>query len=267
MKKKASSLDKWLAVIDRRWKKVAKFKVPEEKLKHLAIICDGNRRAAREKGLNPYFGHRAGIDVIRGISRACRQWGVRTLTFWTWSTENWKREDKQVRYIMNLAAKFLVDSELRREIIEDKVHFRWLGRRDRLSSKIKRALESLEDETEDFSALHLNLAMDYGGQDEMGRAIVKIGRLIRSGKMVSKDILANPALILDYLDTASQHLPDLVIRTGVHRGELPHTSGFMPLQSAYAAWQFIPNLFPDLTPTALLASVKQFLLYQRRFGK
>lgn len=260
-------LNQWLEEIKIRWEKSPDFKIAQGKLGHLAIICDGNRRAAKARGLDPYFGHRVGIEVIQGAARTCRKWGVKTITFWVWSTENWEREEEQVKYIMKLAARFLTDSDLRREIIENKVKFTQIGRRDRLPDKVKEALISLEEETENFTDYRLNLAMDYGGLDEVARAIFKIGKKLNKNKSLLENILKNPQLIFDYLDTAGQALPDLVIRTGVKVGELPHTSGFLPLQSSYACWSFTPTFFPDLSPQVLLAEIKKFLNYQRRLGR
>jgi len=260
-------LNQWLEGIKSKWEKAPDFKVPQEKIKHLAIICDGNRRAAKQQGLNPYFGHRAGVETIQGVARTCRNWGIKTLTFWVWSTENWEREEKQVKYVMDLAARFLADSQLWREIVENKVKFTQIGRRDRLPAKIKETLVSLEEETKNFSDYRLNLAMDYGGLDEIGRAIAKIIMVTHKSEDILEKITKNPQLIFNYLDTAGQALPDLVIRTGVSRGELPHTSGFLPLQSAYACWSFLPIHFPNLSPQDLLLEIQNFLSYRRRFGR
>ena len=167
---------------------------------------------------------------------------------------------------MNLA-RFLADSQLRREIIENKVKFTQIGRRDRLPPKVREALAGLEEETKSFTDYRLNLAMDYGGLNEVARAIVKIGEATRKEKLLFEKILKNPQLIFNYLDTASQALPDLVVRTGVSRGELPHTSGFLPLQTSYACWAFSPVYFPDLSPQNLLLEIRKFLGYRRRLGK
>lgn len=267
LEEKEPKLQAWLAAIKSSWQNVPKFEVPKEKLLHLAVICDGNRRAAQERNLNPYFGHRAGVEVIKGIARACHQWQIRTLTFWTWSTENWQRESQQVRYVMNLAARFLADSELKEELFENKVRFSHLGRKDRLPPQLKNLLENLEKQTKNFRHYRLNLALDYGGADELARAVVELHGLVQNKRLKSEELLKNPSLILDCLDTRHQPNPDLIIRTGVKEGEIPHTSGFMPLQSSYACWEFVPDLFPNLTPQRLLESVGDFLEYQRRFGR
>jgi len=262
-----ASLNAWLDEIGDRWKNIPPFMVNSERLKHLAVICDGNRRAAKERGLNPYFGHRAGIEVIKEIARACRQWNIKTLTFWTWSTENWEREKGQVKFVMDLAEKFLSDTKFFDELTENQVKFTHFGRRDRLPDSIIETLKNLENQTAKFNQYRLNLAMDYGGVDEMARAIARIFESFKQGIANPEMIERNPQANLGFLDTASQVLPDLVIRTGVKEGEIPHTSGFMPLQTAYSGWIFLPDLFPNLTPQTLLPLIRTFLNYERRKGK
>ncbi|HUS60448.1 MAG TPA: polyprenyl diphosphate synthase [Nevskiaceae bacterium] len=253
--------------MESNWQDIPELEVPEGKLQHLAVICDGNRRAAQERNLNSYFGHRAGVEVIRGVARACRQWQIHTLTFWTWSTENWKRDRKQIGYVMDLAARFLSDSELKGELVDNEVRFKHLGRKDRLPPGVKQALDDLERETRSFDRYRLNLAMDYGGADELARAAVELHYLMRDGRLKPEELLKDSSLILNCLDTRGQPNPALVIRTGVKEGEIPHTSGFMPLQSGYACWEFVPDLFPNLTPQRLLESANNFIEYERRFGR
>lgn len=262
-----SELNAWLAEIETAWKNIPEFQTDPGKLKHLAVICDGNRRAARERGLNPYFGHRAGVEVIRGIAKACRQWDVRAVTFWTWSTENWEREEGQVEFVMSLAEKFLPDERFFGELVENRVRFTHFGRKDRLSDPIQATFERLERDTSQFDQYRLNLAMDYGGLDEVSRAVERMFVSFKEGTFNPEIIRQNPQAILGFLDTATQVLPDLVIRTGVKEGEIPHTSGFMPLQTAYSGWAFLPDLFPRLTPETLLSSINVFLDYESRKGK
>lgn len=260
-------LNAWISEVEARWLNIPEFEVDSEKLKHLAIICDGNRRAAKERGLNPFFGHRVGVEVIRGIARACRKWEIPTLTFWTWSTENWRREAEQVAYVMGLGGKFLSDQRLLQEFLENKVRFTHLGRKDRIPDGLRRALENLEEQTANCDQYRLNLAMDYGGLDEIVRAVDKMFRAFQDGSFSLETIKENPQVVLGFLDTATHVLPDLVIRTGVKEGEIPHTSGFMPLQTVYSGWFFSPDLFPDLTPQALLKPITEFIDYEGRFGR
>lgn len=261
------SVEEWLAQIKSRWERIPEFEVDSEKLRHLAIICDGNRRAARERGFHDWDGHRAGVEVIKQIARAAREWEIRTLTFWTWSTENWEREQKQIEVIMGLAAQGLNDPRLVEEFRKEKVRFTHLGRKDRLPEKILMALNRLEEQTAEFSKYQVNLAMDYGGLDETTRAIGKIINGVQKGTLDFQIIQENPQVILGFLDTAGQALPDLIVRTGTEEGEIPHTSGFMPLQSTYSSWAFLPDLLPDLTPDVLLQAIKDFSAYKRRKGR
>jgi undecaprenyl diphosphate synthase len=261
------SVEEWIAQIESTWRNIPEFKVDHRKLKHLAIICDGNRRAAQERRLQPYFGHQAGIETVKGIARACREWNIQTLTFWLWSTENWEREKAQVEFIMNLGRRYAKDEEFIQELCYNQVRFTHLGRKDRLPPDVRDGLGNWERQTADFERFRLNLAIDYGGEDEMVRAIVGIIREIQGGRLSGEEILGNPRLISEFLDTKTQPPPDLVIRTGTRRDEIPHTSGFMPLQASYAAWIFLPDLFPNLAPQILLKPIKEFLGYERRFGR
>lgn len=260
-------LDDWLKEVESRWQDIPEFRVDSERLKHLAVICDGNRRAARERGLSPLFGHRVGVEVVRGVARACREWEIPTLTLWTWSTENWGRDRQQVDYAMGLAERLLPDQQLLQGFLDHGVRFTHLGPKDKFSEGLRQTLKRLEEQTADCDRYRLNLAMGYGGMDEIARAVVEMFRALQSGGLDIEEIQKHPAVILNFLDTATQVLPDLVIRTGFKKGEIPHTSGFMPLQTAYSGWMFSPVLFADLTPQALLEPITEFLEYERRFGK
>ena len=263
------SVEEWIAQIETTWENIPEFEVDPEKLKHLAIICDGNRRAAKdERGFHSWDGHQAGVEVIKGVARAAREWGIHTLTFWTWSTENWGRDSKQVEFIMKLAAKGLNDKKIIEELIKNQVRFTHIGREDRLYGmfpSVAKALKNLEARTAEFTRYQLNLVMDYGGLDETARAIGKMFESFQEGKFEPRILQENPKVILEFLDTVGQSLPDLVIRTGVMQEEIPHTSGFMPLQTD--CWAFLPDLFPDLTPQTLLESIQKFEEYERRRGR
>lgn len=258
---------KWVSIIESRWKQVPEFKVDPERLKHLAIICDGNRRSAQEKGLHPWQGHRLGVEVIKGIMRVSNEWGIRHLTFWTWSTENWERDKEQVNFVMGLAARYLRDEDSVNIFLEHEARFTHLGRKDRLPESVRTAIEELERRTAEFSQHYVNLALDYGGLDEMARTVVKIIEEVKSGRLSTDQILKRPEMISQHMDTVGQPFPDLVIRTGAKPGEIPHTSGFLPLQTSYAGWSFLPDLFPDVTPENLLVSIQEFIEYERRFGR
>lgn len=265
--KEYSSVNNWVSGVERSWGNIPEYKVDPERLSHLAIICDGNRRAARARGFDDWQGHRVGVEVIKGIMRASREWEVGYLTFWVWSTENWKREKGQVDFVMSLATNYLHDKELENQLMENGVRFTHLGRKDRLPGRIVEAMGDLEDKTRLNKRYRVNLALDYGGLDEIARAVGKISGEIQVGNLDVDSITKDPTIIYQCLDTQGQLEPDLVIRTGMKEGEIPHTSGFMPLQTGYSGWMFLPDLFPDLTPDTLCDSIGKFVDYKRRFGR
>lgn len=168
---------------------------------------------------------------------------------------------------MKLAAEFLSQRSFLDELKQNQVRFRQIGRKDRLPVMVGRTINALEKETKGFDKYKLNLVMDYGGLDEVARAVGKMFEAFKQGEFNLEIIKRNPQAILGFLDTATQALPDLVIRTGVKEGEIPHTSGFMPLQTTYADWVFLPDLFPDLTPQGLLRPIQDFINYKRRLGR
>ena len=261
------NVEEWLEEVNKSWANIPNFSIDTDKLKHLAIICDGNRRAAEKRGLNPWTGHRVGVEVIKGIMETGKEWGIQYLTFWAWSTENWKRDQDQVGFVMNLAARYLKDEKVIGKLVENQTKFTHLGRKDRIPKEVKQAIEELERKTSGFNDRSVNLALDYGGLDEAGRGIAKMIEWINKGNLSADEIMTNPGVILGFLDTAGQPAPDLVVRTGMPEEEIPRTSGFMPLQTVYSGWKFTPELFPDLTPDVLFGCIKDFLGYERRLGR
>lgn len=254
--KKPRTVEEWLNQVKTCWERIPSYKVDSQKLKHLAVLCDGNRRAAIAKGFeNPFEGHRAGREVFHGIAEATRRWEIKTLTFWVFSTENWNRKDGTVPFLMKFFLETLKEVDLK-ELQEKGVRFRHLGRKDRINRALQRGLKRLEEETAGNTRFNLNLALDYGGEDELVRTIQKMIK----DKIPPRKIDA--ALIFSYLDAYGLPDPDLIIRTG---GEL-RTSGFMPFQSAYAEWYFTPIYFPDLTPKDLLTAIYDFEKRERRYG-
>lgn len=263
-----SVLDSWVKETQLRWRKIPPFSVDQEKLKHLAVICDGNRRAALARGLPELFGHRAGVEVIKGIARAGRKWGIHALTFWVWSTENWQRDREQIDYVMGLAQGHLSQTRFLNELRKSRVRFVHLGDIEGLPEGIANILVRLEEETRSFGDFRLNLAMNYGGVDEVSRAIYRMSITAQIGGLATGALSDNSREVLaKFLDTAGQPNPDLVIRTGMGEREMFRTSGFMPIQTEYSVWDPIPDFFPDLTPERLLRSIQNFLGYRRRMGR
>lgn len=260
-------LEKWQNEVEVQWSNSPDFAVDTNKLRHLAIVCDGNRRAAIARDLNPYYGHTIGVEVIKGIAQVSRHWGIKVLSFWVWSTENWDRNNEQVEFVMELAQKHLSQDTFLQELIKGGIKFKHIGRKDRLPESVNRTLNQLEGSTDNLNDYYLNLCLNYGGLDEMARGIARMFEAHKRGNFDSSVLMNNPRSIYEFLDTAGQPFPDLIIRTGSEKGELPHTSGFMPLQTTYAAWDFIQDLFPELTPEILLHSITNFESYNRRFGQ
>lgn len=247
-------IDRWISETITTWQQIPVFKAPEQ-IKHLAVICDGDRRAAQDRGLKPQIGHHIGMEVVKGITQCCLKWDINALTFWLWSTENWGRKRNQIDFIFELARHYLYDPGLKDQLYRHKVRFTQLGRKDRLPPEIEQGLRELELSTSTFNKRWLNLAIDYGGEDEIERAVLK-----------ALNDQKTDGFLRNHLDTYGQPEVDLVIRTGINGNELPHTSGFMPLQTKDAAWIFLEELFPNLTPADLLSSIERAGRYQKRAG-
>jgi undecaprenyl diphosphate synthase len=222
---------------------------------HIALILDGNRRWARARGLKSWEGHRAGYEAVRKLARASRKLGVHTFTIWSFSTENWDRPKKEIDEILKLLRRGL--EEFRKEAHEEKVRLVHLGRKDRFPRDIALQLERLEKETKNYNNV-LNLALDYGGRDEIIRATKKI----IADKIPAEKV--DEKLFESYLDTHGQPYPypDLFIRTS---GE-QRTSGLLPWQMAYSEFYFEPEHLPDFTPEKLRDIILDYSRRRRRFG-
>ena len=222
---------------------------------HTAIILDGNRRWARERGLKDIDGYRKSgsyENVIRLFKEAQRL-KIKYLSVWAFSTENWNRDRKEINFLFSM----IYDSvkRFRNEFIENNIRFIHIGRTDRLPKKLVIELKKLEKETEQFSGLNIQACLDYGGRDEIVRAVNK---MLKDGVKEVKE-----EDIKKYLDTADIPDPDLIIRTS---GE-QRTSGFMPFQSAYSELYFSDKYFPDFGPAELRKAIEDFSVRKRNFGK
>lgn len=218
--------------------------------RHIAIIADGNRRWAKERGLPPFEGHRNGFENIKKLSKKAKQLGVQIITFWIFSTENWKRATDEVGYLMNLGEK-VIDSQMK-EAIQEETRIVHIGRKDRIPERLRIKIENAEEQTKRFTKYYFVIALDYGGHDEIERAVKKM-----------KDVQTEK--IADYLDTSILPYPnpDIIVRTS---GE-ERLSGFMTWQSAYSEYYFSPLLFPDFNAEALEKVVGEYSARNRRFGK
>lgn len=223
---------------------------------HIAVVLDGNGRWARSHDLPATKGHEVAAKNLRNIIVASRDMGVHTLTLWGFSTENWKRSPKEVNKILSLVKLYL-----RKELETGKkegVRFHHLGRKDRLPKDLLEWLKKAEGETKNNKKYILNLALDYGGRDEITRAVKKIVADKISPQEIDEDLISS------YLDTAGQPYPDpdLFIRPS---GE-QRTSGLLPWQMVYSEFYFEEVHLPDLTPEKLRAAILDFSRRRRRFG-
>jgi len=239
-------------------KKLQQIKLPPGTIvpNHIAVILDGNGRWARSRGLQVTQGHEAGYKAIRDVLEAARILGVHTLTVWGWSTENWKRPPKEIAKIMEL-----VERSLRTELKaahKEKVRFTHLGRKDRLPKPLIELIKKAEAETAHYTKYQFNLALDYGGRDELLRATKKMLQDNLDPAKLNEDVFSN------YLDTAGQKYPDpdLFIRTS---GE-QRTSGYLPWQTVYAEFYFEEDHLPDMTPVKLQSIILDYSRRRRRFG-
>jgi len=232
-------------------KKMTRKKIPV----HISIIPDGNRRWAKKKGLNIFAGHKKSASFGNTISilEEAQKLGIKYMTFWAFSTENWNRSKKEIKYLFDLINQFF--KKFRKYAIENKIRFRHLGRKDRLPKNVVQELVKVEKATKNFGDFNVQIALDYGGRDEIVRAVNKI---LRSGvSEIKEDDFVN------YLDSAGIPDPDLIIRTSGEK----RTSGFMPFQSSYAELYFADVHFPDFTPKELRKAVEEFSRRRRNFGK
>jgi undecaprenyl diphosphate synthase len=229
--------------------------LPENIPDHIAIIMDGNGRWARDRGLPRLAGHRAGTENLRRIIEACVEFGVRYLTIYAFSTENWERPEAEVRGLMNIFDD-VFDRELT-ELHRQGAQLRHIGRlegiRKSMQEKMRRGIEL----TKDNDRLILNVAFNYGGRDEILHVIEE---MIKDG-VSPEDV--NERLVGEYLFTSDSPDPDLVIRTS---GEM-RISNFLLWQAAYAEWIFPEVYWPDFGREELLEAIKDYSQRERRFGR
>jgi undecaprenyl diphosphate synthase len=221
---------------------------------HVAIIPDGNRRWAREKGKEASYGHySAGSDEhMNELFNEAKKLGVRYMSLWGFSTENWKRNKKEIDAIFDLLLN-KVDSFLE-QAHKNKIRFRHIGRKDRLPENLMESLEKLEKETQDYDDFNVQLFLDYGGRDEIVRAINKILALKKT--KVDEQTFSN------FLDTHGIPDVDLIIRTSGEK----RISGLMPYQGTYAELYFSEKYFPDFSAKDLREAIEMFSGRIRRFG-
>ncbi len=226
--------------------------------RHIAIIMDGNGRWAKQRGLPRNAGHKAGAETFRRIAKHCNSLGVKYLTVYAFSTENWKRTKDEVAGIM-----FLLESYLKEALSDmetNRIRFQLFGDISRLSPKLQKLMTDTMERSRDYTDVQVNFCINYGGRDELVRAARAFAADVAAGKR-SADSLTEK-MLESYLDSAGVPDPELVIRPS---GE-QRTSNFLPWQSAYSEFVFMDVLWPDFSEADLEAAILEYNRRNRRFG-
>ncbi len=225
---------------------------------HIAIIMDGNRRWAKSHNLDPKQGHKEGAKTLEKIVRYANKIGLKHITVYAFSTENWKRAEDEVGALMLLLQNYLDDYSKRADTENIKVKI--LGDITRLSQGMQKSIIKCMERTKDNTGVTFNIAINYGGRNEITKAVQNIAEQIKEGKLEVEDI--NEQLISDNLYTKGQPDPDLLIRTS---GE-QRTSNFLPWQLVYSEFMFIDKHWPDFTEEDLDNAIKEYQKRNRNFG-
>lgn len=224
---------------------------------HVAIIMDGNGRWAAERGKERSFGHQAGVETVRRITSECVRLGVKYLTLYTFSTENWNRPEDEVSALMGLVLSSLEDEIF----MKNNVRFRVIGDVKRLPESVRAKLRETEEHTAANTTMTMVVALSYSARWEMTHALQNIVTDVQSGRVHADDV--NEELVGQYLETAFMPDPDLLIRTG---GEL-RVSNFLLWQIAYSELYFCDTYWPDFNEADLHRAIMDYQGRQRRFGK
>ncbi|MDF1499093.1 MAG: isoprenyl transferase [Anaerolineales bacterium] len=233
----------------------SEVKLPEEVPAHVAIIMDGNGRWARKRGLPRLAGHRAGVENLRRILEASAEFGIKYLTIYAFSTENWERPAAEVRGLINILED-VIDQELE-TLHQNGVQLRHLGRLERLGTELQEKVRHAIELTNNNQQLILNVAWNYGGRDEIVHAIQ---RMIEDG-LKPEDVTEER--VSEYLYTSKCPDPDLIIRTS---GEM-RVSNFLIWQGAYSEWYVTPTYWPEFGPDELLKALHEYAQRERRYGR
>jgi len=227
--------------------------------RHIAIIMDGNGRWAKKRILNRIEGHKKGVDVVRFIVRTCREIGISILTLYAFSTENWQRPKTEVTALMTLLKNFLESEQ--KDMLDNNIRLNAIGQIERLPENVQQVLHKTMTLTKKNNGLMLNLALSYGGRDEIVRMVREIATKTKEGK-IDPDLIT-PGLISDFLYTKGMPDPDLLIRTS---GEM-RISNFLLWQIAYTEIFVTETLWPDFSKQEFLQILKHYQRRERRFGK
>lgn len=228
--------------------------VPE----HIAIILDGNGRWAKAKGMPRTYGHTVGAKNVETICRAAHDMGVKYVTMYAFSTENWSRPADEVKALMKLLGEYI--KTCMKTAKKDNLRVRFIGDLSKLDDKLRANIKELTEYSSQFTGLTLTIAINYGSRDEMTRAIRNVASDVKAGEIQPEDI--NEKLFSSYLDTKDIPDPDFMIRTS---GE-QRLSNYLLWQLAYAEFYFTPVAWPDFTPDELKKAIEEYDKRNRRFG-
>lgn len=226
---------------------------------HVAIILDGNGRWAKAKGMPRNYGHVQGARAVEDICEAAWNMGIRYLTVYAFSTENWSRPAEEVSALMTLLRNYMKNCLKR--AAKNNMCVRVIGDKTRLDDDIRRRIDELEQATAGNTGLHFQIALNYGGRDEIRRAVVSLAQRVRDGELAPEQITENA--ISDTLDTAGLPDPDLLIRTCNEQ----RISNFLLWQLAYTEFYFTPVAWPDFTKEELEKAVEAYNHRDRKYGK
>ncbi len=232
--------------------------IPRDKLpRHIGIIMDGNGRWAKKRGLPRFFGHRQGAITLRHMVRYCNAIGIEALTVYAFSTENWSRSEDEVSKLMKLMKKHLGNMEM---YLKDNIRPQVIGDRSRLDEELQRKIALTEETFCNRTGIRFNVALNYGGRDEIVRAAKHLAKQVQEGTLRVEDI--DEKRMEAEMYTASLPPVDLIIRTS---GEY-RTSNFLLWQSAYAEYYFTDTLWPDFNEDAMNQALRDYASRNRRFG-
>lgn len=231
----------------------------ENKLEHLAIIMDGNRRWAKEKSMMTTMGHKKGADVLVDTAKYCNEIGLKYLTVYAFSTENWKRTEEEVGYLMGLLGVYL--DKFLKELDMENIKINFIGNIDVIDSSLSTRIRNLEEKTANNTGLNLMIAFNYGGRDEIVRACRNIAEKVKNNELNVDDIDEN--LFSNHLYTSGKKDPDLVVRTS---GEM-RTSNFLPWQITYSEFLPLDKYWPYFTNDDVDFCVEEFSKRKIRKGK
>ena len=226
--------------------------------KHIAIIMDGNRRWAREKGMPISFGHKEGAKTLEKVVRYANKIGIKYITVYAFSTENWKRTTEEVSTLMKLFQSYLDDYSKRAN--SENIRVKIIGSRDGLSERMKDSIEKCMERTKNNTGITFNIALNYGGRDEIVKAIKNIAQQVKEEKISIEEITEKT--VSNSLYTKEQPDPDLLIRTS---GEM-RLSNFLPWQLVYSEFLFLDKYWPDFSEKDLDEAIEVYQKRNRKFG-